>query len=150
MSISTTIAALQALHAEVAGVQSAPLAYPASMVPSELPCVLVYTGPGVMEWESHGGDLVLDGQTYLCRWFIQSVAVGSVDEGMQQAIVMLDRAKTLYRVTDRLSNTAEVVMSAGDGQQAIRNSGVRSDLVYGDAGPFRGFEVQVSIVERIE
>lgn len=145
MTTTSTIAALQTLHAAVTGVATAPAAYPNSLEVSETPCVLTYAGPATTRWDAHGG-MPRTERTYIARWYVWAVPLGAgVDEGMQEAITMLDRALALYRVTDDLSNGAQIRI-ADDDRQAIRDSGVRSDLTYGEM-VFRGFEVQLSIWE---
>ena len=98
-------------------------------------------------WDTHGGDNKRKERTYLCRWYVALVALGEgIDEGKQAAIVMLDTALALYLDTDVLSNDAQIHISDGD-NQAIRDTGILSGLMYGDNGPFRGFEVQISVWE---
>lgn len=150
MTVAATIEALQALHADVTGVTSAPTAYPPSLESAALPCVLVYAGPGRTRWDDHGGSMKRRERVYLCRWYVASVALGAgADEGMQAAITMLDRAIALYEDTDDLSTGAQIHLSDEDAL-TIRDSGVVNNLVYGEAGPFRGFEVQISIWEWVE
>lgn len=146
MSPTTTIAALQTLHAAVSGVTSAPAAYPPSLEASELPCVLVYAGPGLTRWDSHGGDLKRRERTYVCRWYVRHLVSGmGIDEGMQDTLTLLEAAVALYEETDDLTNGAQIHLSDAD-NQAIRDSGVRSDFQYGTE-TYRGFEVQISVWE---
>jgi hypothetical protein len=146
MSVNATKNALQALHRAVSGVTSAPDAYPASLETADLPCVLTYIGPGVTRWDSHGGDMKRRERQCIIRWYVAPAALGvGVDEGMQQAIDLLDTAIALYEDTDTLSNGAQIHLSESDAQ-AIRDSGVLPNLSYGEA-VCRGFEVTISVWE---
>jgi hypothetical protein len=147
VSTRTTLAALQSLHNALPEVMTAPDAYPVSLEAADLPCVISDVGPGMTRWDAHGGDLKRTERTYIIRWYASLVALGEgINEGKQSAIDLLDTALALYDDTDDLSNGAQIRISDDD-RQAIRDSGILHSLMYGDSGPFRGFEIQISVWE---
>ncbi len=141
MTIATTIAALQTLHAAVAGIESAPTEYPAVIDTAELPLVLVWPGPA--QWAQHTAGLGLQRQerTYLVRVFVQPTAQGEgTDEGLQRAIPILQAMGTAYLEDITLNGAVDQI------RNGFADGGL-DNLIYG-AQSYRGFEFTLQIVEK--
>lgn len=105
MTPQQVIAALQALHAEIEGVASAPTDYPGSLNATELPCALVVPGEG-----THAGGRVGATRTtreYRVHVFCMPVAQGRDGLGIQRVVELLPRFAAAYF-------TARVITFGGD------------------------------------
>lgn len=144
MSIAAIISALQARHAAIADVRSAPTEYPTGLNPADLPLVLTDALRGKTEWETHGGDFVQEVRMYRVRCFCLPGGLGKgFDQGKQQAIAVLDAVLASYRSAPTLTSTAAIRIEIG-----IEDSGVRSDMVYTDPDTrYYGFELAVPVEE---
>lgn len=147
MSISEIITAMQARHAAIEGVTSAPTAYPTGLNNADLPLMLTDALKGKTDWESHGGDLALETRAYRVRCFCLPGGLGvGFDQGKQQAITMLDAVLASYRENPDLTETAAIKIEMG-----VEDSGVKSDMQYTDPDTkYYGFELLVSVEERWE
>lgn len=147
MSISGVIAALQAKHASVAGITSAPTQYPTGLNSTSLPCAITDALKGKTDWESHGGDYTLEIRSYRVRVFCLPAGQGAgFDQGKQLAITILDAMLASYRSSPNLTSTAAVRIEAG-----VEDTGVRANMTYADPDtPYYGFELLVSVEERWE
>lgn len=146
MSIAANIAAFQARHALISGVVSAPTAYPTGLNDADLPLLLTDAARGKNEWETYGGDLVLEGRNYRVRCFCLGTGLGvGIDQGKQQAIGILDAVLASYRTSPTLTSTAAIRVEAG-----IEDTGI-VQLRYTDPDTtYWGFELAVSVEERWE
>lgn len=146
MSVAAIIAAFQARHALISGVASAPTEYPTGLSNAVLPLVLTDAARGKNEWETHGGDLVLEGRNYRVRCFCLGTGLGQgIDQGKQQAITVLDAVLANYRSAPTLTATASIRIEAG-----IEDTGI-VQLKYTDPDTtYWGFELAVSVEERWE
>lgn len=147
MTIATNIAALQARHALISGVTSAPAAYPTGLNSAELPLILTDAVKGKTDWESHGGSLALEIRSYRVRCFCLPGGQGvGFDQGKQQAITILDGVLASYRGTPALTSTAAIRIEEG-----VEDSGILSRMLYTDPDtPYYGFELLISVEERWE
>lgn len=143
MSVKTTIAALQALHAAVDGVTKAPEAYPLAIQPRELPLVL--TWPGAGQWEMAARDLADTVRTYRVEVYLSPLEAGrGIDAAAQLGITLLDAFGLLYLRTDTLPNGAELQGNTGD----LTDTGARV-LQYAGID-YNGFVFQLRISEQVE
>lgn len=147
MTIAANIAALQARHAVISGVVSAPTAYPTGLNSAELPLILTDALKGKTEWESHGGGLTLELRSYRVRCFCLPGGQGvGFDQGKQQAISVLDGVLASYRTNPTLTSTAAIRIEEG-----VEDSGVLSQMRYTDPDTlYYGFELLISVEERWE
>ena len=149
LSISANIQAFQARHDLISGIATAPTAYPTSLNTADLPCIITDALKGKNEWETHGGDLVLETRAYRVRCYClpQGLGVG-IDQGKQQAITVLDGVLADYRSEPNLTSTAAIKIELG-----IDDSGPKGMKYPNDpetTAPYWGFELLVSVEERWE
>jgi hypothetical protein len=148
MTVLSTIAALQDLHAGVEGVTSAPTEYPSSLQSAMLPCVLVLPGEGTIDLESIAAKKRAD-TIYRVYVYVAAVAEGTpVNEGVQTAILLMDRLRDLYLTPANIALTTgtyqAVIKTASD--TPIRHSGI-GVLSFGEKS-YRGFTFDVGIREK--
>lgn len=143
MTISTILTALQARHAAITGVKTAPTTYPASIEASDCPYVLTDPWRGKTSWDSHGGDLAISERIYRVRVFYQP-AVFNLDQGKQGAIALLTAMLAGYTSDDTVTSEAAILI-----ERDIEDSGVVEALPYGE-NQYIGFTVLLPIEERDE
>lgn len=150
MSITTTIAALQTLHAAISGITSAPTAYPASLPTASLPLALVWLGEG--DWQRNTASAPLaHWQTYRVLVYVDAVGQGQgVDEVRQTLHTLYQRFGEAYMNTNNVILTsgtysASLLTGAGD----VRSMGDQT-LIYppGPGGTqYYGFEFDIRVKE---
>ena len=147
MSIDAIITAMQTRHAAISGVTSAPTTFPTALNNTDLPILLTDPLKGKNEWESDGGDLVLETRAYRVRCFCLPTGQGvGIDQGKHQAITVLDGVLASYRSTPNLNSTAAIRVEVG-----IEDTGIKADMKYTDPDTtYYGFELIVPIEERWE
>ena len=143
MSISTTLTALQTLHAGIAGITSAPTAIPSNLSTAVLPIALVW--PGEADWRPAAVGLKRREREYIVRVFVQPVGQDRAgpDPGYQDCITLLELFGQAYQ--DDLSLSGAV-----DHIAVCRDSGVSGggfELRWGDV-PYWGFVFRVTVVEK--
>lgn len=144
MSIQTIIAALQARHALVTGVVSAPTAYPGSLPAANLPLVLTDLTTFEEHQEAHDEDAPVFDGVFRVRGFCLPSNLGQgIDEGRQKALTVLDALLANYRGDAGLTTTAFI---RSDVKGSTRGR-VVNDLPYGDQA-YYGFEIMVLVQER--
>lgn len=141
MSIADTIAALQALHATVDGVQSAPVVKPTSLATAKLPCVLTYADRG--RWEHVARDMRQHRRTYLVRVFVETPAQSTQYRIEQQEIALIEAIGQLYLNTTELASGAEIVFEP----DAISDTGAGLTLLTYMDQQYEGFEFRVTVWE---
>lgn len=148
MTVLSTITALQALHADVDGVTSAPTAYPSSLDTSMLPCVLTLPGDGTLDLEAIGArkrsDLV-----YKVFVYVAPVAQGAgVDEGTQSCILLMQALMDAYvtAANIQLTTTPAQAILKTSRDSPIRHSGIGT-ISFGGVD-FRGFTFDVGVMEK--
>jgi hypothetical protein len=143
VTIASICAALQARHALVDSVVSAPTTYPASIEASDCPYVLVDPWRGKTSWDTHGGDLAISERVYRVRVFYQP-ATFNLDQGKQGAITLLEAMLAGYTSDDTVTAAAAILL-----ERDIEDSGVVEALPYGE-NQYIGFTVLLPIEERDE
>ena len=143
MSVSTTIAALQAKHIAITGINSAPTSMPGNLDQVTLPVALVW--PGEATWDMQAIGLKRQERTYIVRVFAQPVAQGVAgpDEGYQICVALLDDFGAAYLGDLTLGDAVDQI-------RAIRDSGVSGggfDLSWGQV-LYWGFVYRVTVVEK--
>jgi len=95
MGTTDIISALQTINAAITGVTTAPTAMPGTLTNADLPCCLVYPGPGEHAPESMAH--LATRRQWLMRLYIKNIRQGAgVDEGYQAALPFLERFRDEY------------------------------------------------------
>jgi hypothetical protein len=148
MTIQTSIAALQTLHAAVTGVTAAPTAYPSSLDTAGLPCILVLPTEGTVDLESFAAKKRGD-DIYRVYVYVAPVSQGAgTNEGVQLAIDLMQRLRDLYVTAANVALTsgtyqATLKVSSGD---PVRHSPIGT-LDFGGVA-YRGFTFDVGVMEK--
>lgn len=143
MTIASIITALQARHAAISGVKTAPTTYPGSIEASDCPYVLVDPWKGKTSWETHGGDLAISERVYRARVFYQP-ATFNLDQGKQGAITLLEAFLNNYKDSATVTSASAILL-----ERDIEDSGVVETMSYGE-NSYLGFTVLLPIEERDE
>lgn len=142
MSIATTVAAMQALHRAVAGIKSAPLAFPANLSTATLPIVL--TWPGEANWNLHTLDMSRQERTYEVRCYVDPVAQDKAgpENPYVRCVALLELFGQLYLGHTTLGGLVDTM-------RVVSDSGIMAggDLTWAGI-PYWGFTYRVSIVEK--
>ena len=143
MTVSTTVTALQTLHAAISGVNSAPTTMPGNLDQVTLPCALVW--PGEAEWDFQAISLKRQDRTYIVRVYVQAVAQGIAgpDQGYTACVALLEDFGAAYLGDPSLGGAVDHI-------SAVRDSGVSGggfELQWGQV-PYWGFVYRVSVVEK--
>lgn len=143
MSVLTTIAAFQALHADIAGVKTAPTAIKGQIDSVDCPVVYVWPSETVgRNWQPQASSWRIVDRDYLISVFVQPVAKGrGVDEGYQKAITMLQAFGEMYTTDTALRLDGSVAHISN-----IRDSGV--GVVEYAGVKFHGFEFRIAVTEK--
>lgn len=147
MSVATTVAAFQALHATITGITSAPTEMPVRLNAVDLPLVFTFPGPSVEDkgWSGAAGAFIEHRRIYNVRCYVRLLGTGDgVDEGYQETIALLQRFGEAY-IGDM--NLTGAVSHLGPG---ITDSGWRADFRWGDeeSAYYHGFQFQIEVVEK--
>lgn len=138
MSVLTTLAAFQDLHASIDGVATAPDELPATITPEN--CPLAFTFVGAAEWHEHSRGLPAQDREYIVRVFVAPVAQGAgLDENYQKAIPLIEAFGLAYLDNKTLSGAVEQMPS-------ILDEGIGQIIWQGHA--YHGFVYRVSIREK--
>lgn len=141
MSIATTIAALQALHAAISGVTSAPTDRPESVAPARLPCVIVRPGP--LQVTADGRQLAGKTRSYEGIALVALPNQGrGIAEGLAKSQALMEAFVAAYeaQIEGEALSTGGVVAGYRDGGEPP------SLLTYG-AAEFEGFTFTVDVWE---
>ena len=148
MSVATTLAALQTLHATLSGVTSAPTDYPAALNTSTLPIVLTWPGPA--EWKRAALGLNRQARDYHVKVYVGPVASGQGNNQVTQTAITLLNAFGLAYILDAnvtLSGAVDHIGGDGKGNPApVADSGI-TELEYAGVR-YHGFEFRVPVVEK--
>ncbi len=138
MAVSTVIAALQARHALLMGVTSAPTAMPASLASSMLPIAVVI--PGEAEWTKKTmGRPAVQTRTYHVRVYVAPVAQGQgLDEGFSAATALLETFGDSYAATQAMGTGYRLEFPFADSGHQI--------MQWGEAA-YHGFEFRLRVAE---
>ena len=147
MTISTTVAAFQTLHATITGVASAPTAMPQSLTTARLPLVFTWPGPTSLGGWKPSAGWYIHSRIYIVRCYIKPISQGSgFDDGYQTALDLLQRFGEAYVANQNLNGA---VAHLGPD---INDGGVRGDLqwVAGSDVYYTGFEFRIEVAEKRE
>jgi len=143
MSIATTLAALQNVHAAINGIKSAPTAIPSNLSTAALPIVLVWPGPA--DWQLAAMGLKRQEREYIVRCFVQPVGqdVAGPDRGYQQCVTLLELFGQAYQNDPSLADSVDQLRTVSDSGV----SGGGFELLWGQT-PYWGFVYRVTVVEK--
>jgi hypothetical protein len=140
MTVLTTIATLQAKHAAITGVKSAPTTYPGSINTASLPMVITIPGSG--SWGSQAIGLQRQDRNYIVRIYVEPVGQATVDERMDDIIPLLQAFGDAYLSDIGFTGDANI----DNLNIPFTDSGVTT-LYFGETA-YIGFELQVTITEK--
>ncbi|MFA6134402.1 MAG: hypothetical protein WC869_10360 [Phycisphaerae bacterium] len=138
MDPSATYAALQAKHAAIAGVVSAPTDRPATLAPAALPCVLTWLGPA--SWETLSSDYEEQEREWIVRYYHAPLAQGQWFANVSLIADVLPLFLRAYRDDPSLGGAVDRITT-------VRDNGDDGVLLYAGI-PYAGFELRVKIYEK--
>ncbi len=143
MSVATTIAALQAIHAAITGVASAPTDMPASLEQVKRPTVLIW--PGEATWNLQAVDYKRQQRTYEVRCYVQPIAQGiaGIDAGYDACVALIERFGRAYLADVTLGGAVDTIVSIVD--RGVSGGGY--ELQWAQV-PWWGFIYQITVVEK--
>lgn len=139
MTIATTVAALQALHATVTGVTKAPTVTPASINTADLPMVI--TIPGACTWSHEAVGLRKQVREYIVRLFVGPVGQDTVDEAFDAAVPIIQAMGQAYIDNPTLTSAVTHI------DQDFTDTGLDGQLLFA-GNTYRGCEFRVRITEK--
>lgn len=142
MSVTSVINTLQALHATVTGVVSAPTAMPASLNTADMPIVLTF--PAECTWGMlTAGSLRRQDRVYKVRCYVApSVQGAGVDEGYQQCLPIIQAMAEAYLAAMAwTTSTATVFINS------VQDMGLDGQLMFAGTA-YRGFEFRLTVSEK--
>lgn len=149
MSIAAVLTALQARHALIADVQTAPAYAPDTMPAGNLPCILADALEGATQWRAHAGNVAVEERTYLVRVLVAPLGLGTPEQQRARTVALLDALLASYRAEPAVGSSATVQIDKPGG---VRDSGPRP---FGPNGPvafgaesYYGAEIRLVIEER--
>ena len=141
MSIATTIAALQAIHAAISGVVSAPTDRPVDVPGARLPCIIVR--PGALTLSQEGRGLAGKTRAYEGVALVSAPNQGrGVSEGLTKSHALMEAFAAAYEA--RIEGGA---LSTGGIVVGYRDAGEPQALLGYGAGEFEGFTFSVDVWE---
>ena len=146
MTIAATITALQTLHATIAGVNTAPTAFPSNLNTATMPIVLVW--PGEAEWRPQtaglGNSLKRQQREYIVR-----VYVGPTAQDVAGPKNYYTTCNTMLQLFGQAYLNAQSLSGAVDSIATITDSGVTNTMELTVAGvTYWGFVFRLGIVEK--
>jgi hypothetical protein len=142
MGIASTVAALQALHATISGVTSAPTARPEDVKPASLPCVIVR--PGVATVSADARRLAGSQRAYEGVVLVTAPNQGrGISEGLARSHALMDAFAAFY--AGRIEGSTD--LSTGGVIVGYRDSGEPSALLGYGASDYEGFTFTVDVWE---
>lgn len=157
MSIANTITQLQALHAAIEGIKSAPISYTGSISTAQLPLVTVWpsrattrqlTSSGVRTAGSH--PLIRSERVYSARVYVEAVGQNDYDTPAQLSITLLDKFLQTYFSNNVLADGITEIINVQDtgvmaGGEYVTNAG----LTYA-GNQYKGFICNITVMETCE
>lgn len=149
MSITSALAALQARHALITGVHTAPDYAPDTMPAGNLPCVLVDPLEGATQWRAHAGNVAVEERTYLVRLLVAPLGLGTPEQQRALTVTILDALLTSYRATPTVgaSGTIQIEKPGGVRDTGPRPFGPSAPVAFGSES-YYGAEIRLLIEER--
>jgi hypothetical protein len=151
MSVTNTVAKLQAKHRQIVGVKTAPTDYPTKVNNSDLPLCIVTAGPGTCNTLTIG-SLKEKRREYSVKVLALAVGQDKDDAGIKLVHTLLDAFATLYADAAWyvLDNAPQTYILNGGGEDSPHDSGyvqIDRGAVPGQGPFFHGFEFTVPVVE---
>jgi hypothetical protein len=143
MSVATTLAALQAIHLTITGVNSAPTNMPSTLEQVKRPTALVW--PMEATWNLQAIDLRRQSRVYVVRCYVQPVAQGltGIDAGYDACVTLLERFGRKYLDDITLGGVVDTITAISD--RGVSGGGY--DLMWAQV-PWWGFEYRLTVVEK--
>ena len=126
-------------YAGVAGttkIQTAPDEQPNSLAAADLPCALVFAGPGVWDYMTFGPQGEEVHRDYEIRYYVAAVGQGVAGENYAKAEALLETIGESFNA-DR--DIDESIWHAW----TMRDSGVRGDMTFAEQ-PYVGFTITLN------
>lgn len=140
MNLSATYTALQAVHAGITGITTAPTNRPETIPTADLPCVLSWLAPG--EWTVLSQSYEKLAREWIVRLYYAPLGQGV---GLAPATALLALVALFPRAY--FSTTNRTLSGVVDHIQSCRDQGDDGVLVYNGVA-YYGFEFRVKIVEK--
>lgn len=143
MTVATTIAALQAVHAGITGIGSAPTDMPSNLEQVKKPTVLVF--PVEATWNLAAIELRRQERTYEVRCYVQPVAqnVAGIDAGYDACVALIERFGQAYLTDITLGGVVDTIRAISD--RGISGGGF--ELMWAQVA-WWGFIYRVTVVEK--
>jgi hypothetical protein len=142
MGIASTVAALQAIHATVSGVTSAPTARPVDVALASLPCIIVR--PGALTLSRDGRRLAGRVRQYEGVALVTAPNQGrGIAEGLAKTQSLMDAFAATYEA--QIESGAD--LSTGGVIVGYRDGGEPQSLIGYGASDFEGFTFTVEVWE---
>lgn len=140
MSITTTIATLQAKHALITGITKAPTDWPSSLNTADLP--LVITLPSAGSWTTAAIGLARQDRTYRIMVYVEPLGQRTVDERMDAVIPIIGRFGAAYLADLGIAADANIdqvqIPFTDTGPTVLEFGGIE----------YIGFEMQLTVTEK--
>lgn len=149
-ALTETINALQAYHASVTGVASAPAldSYPTVLDTAALPCVLTIPAESQF-WIKGGRANVIDPQGLRVVCFLEPLGINDIPVRMQEAVLLLQRLRNVYInpakvpvINPSVTYPFQVTLESSE-ERTHRDSGISPNLSF-NGKPYYGFEITLS------
>jgi hypothetical protein len=140
VSITTTIAALQAVHAAVTDITSAPTTMPTNLTGGLLPIALVWPGPAT--WQLQAVGLSRQRREYEVRVYVTPVGQNKAgpETGYAACIALMEDIGQAYLDDVSLGGVVDQII-------ALTDEGVSGGLMWAETA-YWGFVFRVSVVEK--
>lgn len=138
-TLTQIVTGMQAFHAAITGVTTAPSAMPSQINPASFPLVVTIPGEGV--WNEHAVGLQRQERDMVVRCFVAPIQTGAgVDEGFQECLTLMQAFGTAYLTDQTLGGVVEVISE-------LRDNGLDGRLDWGGV-LYRGFEFHVRVINK--
>ncbi len=142
MSVATVRAALVSLLSSVSGVKRVFAHAPNSLPPSDLPGVVLFTGPAEYEFAGMGRGMIQETRTYTAILYIAPVQTGIPGEVETACEPFFALVRNAVFNAPTLSGTAGVTMCrvSSDGGAGVSSLG---------GGTYAAIEFKITVIERV-
>jgi len=142
MGVATTVAALQALHATIAGITAAPTARPVERFSASLPCVILRPGALQMIPDARAGVEKRRSYEGVCL-VVQPNQGRGIAEGLARTQALMDAFSAFYEA--HIEGGA--ALSTGGLVVGYRDAGEPQSLIQYGADELEGFAFTVDVWE---
>lgn len=140
MSMTTTIATLQAKNLAISGITTASVNWPSSLNTADLP--LAITLPSIGSWSTAAIGLNRQDRTYRIIVYVEPLGQATIDERMDRVIPIIGLLGAAYLADLGVTADANIDQI----QLPITDSGPVELLFGGNA--YAGFEMQLTVTEK--